>query len=60
MSFEILGQCFISGIFVGAVYGLVAVGFSFVFGVIKILNIAHGSLLMLGGYAAFFSFPFSI
>lgn len=54
MNIEILIQSVIFGIFVGALYGLGAVGFSFIFGVMKILNIAHGELLMLGGYAAFF------
>jgi branched-chain amino acid transport system permease protein len=54
MNIEILIQSVIFGILVGAIYGLGAVGFSFIFGVMKILNIAHGELLMLGGYAAFF------
>lgn len=54
MNIEILIQSVIFGIFLGALYGLGAVGFSFIFGVMKILNIAHGELLMLGGYAAFF------
>ncbi len=37
----------------GAFYGLAAVGFCLVFGVMKHLNIAHGSFLMLGGYVAY-------
>ncbi|MFC1938251.1 branched-chain amino acid ABC transporter permease [Chloroflexota bacterium] len=53
---EILAQSTIFGIFIGALYGLGAVGFSFIFGVMRILNIAHGEFLMLGGYAAFFLF----
>jgi len=56
MSLEILGQSIIYGICVGALYGLAAVGFSFVFGVMGVLNIAHGSLLMLGGYVTLFLF----
>ena len=56
MSLEILGQVFLFGIFVGALYGLAAIGFSFVFGVMKVLNIAHGSLLMLGAYGSFWLF----
>ena len=56
MTFEVLGQSIIYGIFVGALYGLAAVGFSFVFGVMGVLNIAHGSLLMLGGYITLFLF----
>lgn len=54
MNIEILIQSAIFGIFLGSLYGLGAVGFSFIFGVMKILNIAHGELLMLGGYATFF------
>lgn len=53
---ELVIQSAIFGIFVGAIYGLAAVGFSFVFGVMRILNIAHGELIMIGGYAAFFLF----
>ena len=56
MTFETFAQSVIFGIFTGASYGLGAVGFSFVFGVVRILNIAHGDLLMLGGYASFFLF----
>jgi len=45
-----------SGILVGAVYGLAALGLSLAFGVLKVLNVAHGELVMLGGYATFFIF----
>lgn len=41
------------GILVGGLYGLAAVGLSLVFGVTRFLNVSHGELLMLGGYAAF-------
>jgi len=44
------------GILVGALYGLAAVGLALVFGVTKFLNVAHGELLMLGGYASFWLF----
>jgi branched-chain amino acid transport system permease protein len=44
------------GILVGALYGLVALGLSLVFGVTKFLNVAHGELLMFGGYASFWAF----
>ncbi|MFH1243241.1 MAG: branched-chain amino acid ABC transporter permease [Pseudomonadota bacterium] len=56
MGFELIAQSIIFGIFVGALYGLAAVGFSFVFGVMRILNIAHGEFIMLGGYAGFLLF----
>ncbi len=56
MTAEILIQSLIFGIFVGALYGLAAAGLSLVFGVMKMLNVAHGELLMLGGYATFYLF----
>lgn len=52
---EPLVQNLIFGVLVGALYGLAAVGLSLVFGVTKILNVAHGELLMFGGYASFWA-----
>jgi len=53
---ETIAQNLISGVLVGALYGLAALGLSLVFGVLKILNVAHGELIMIGGYAAFWIF----
>ncbi len=53
MTFEFLIQIMVFGVFVGSLYGLAAVGFSFIYGVMRILNIAHGELIMLGGYVGF-------
>jgi len=50
------GQNLAFGLLVGALYGLVALGLSMIFGVTKILNVAHGELLMFGGYASFWAF----
>src|SRR3989304_2263850 len=44
------------GIVTGAFYGLAAIGLSLVFGVMKHLNIAHGSFLMIGGFSAYWFF----
>ena len=51
-----LPQNLVFGILVGGLYGIAAVGLSLVFGVTKILNVSHGELLMLGGYASFWLF----
>jgi branched-chain amino acid transport system permease protein len=51
-----LPQNLVFGLLVGGLYGLAAVGLSLVFGVTKILNVSHGELLMLGGYASFWLF----
>lgn len=54
--FEAFVQNLVFGILLGALYGLAAVGIAMVFGVTKFLNVAHGELLMLGGYATFWLF----
>ena len=51
-------QSAVSGILVGGIYGLVALGLALAFGVLKVLDVAHGELLMLGGYASFFAFTY--
>jgi branched-chain amino acid transport system permease protein len=53
---ESLGQTLAFGLLVGALYGLVALGLSLVFGVTKLLNVAHGELIMFGGYISFMIF----
>jgi len=45
-----------NGLTVGAIYALVALGLALIYGVLHIINFAHGSLLMLALYAAFFLF----
>jgi len=49
----VLGSA-ISGVFLGAIYALVALGLTLIYGVLHIINFAHGSLLMLAMYAVFF------
>lgn len=46
-------QIVLSGLFVGSFYALVALGYSMVYGIIKLLNFAHGDLYMLGAFAGF-------
>ncbi|WP_151447045.1 branched-chain amino acid ABC transporter permease [Lacisediminimonas profundi] len=46
-------QALLSGIAAGAVYGLIALGLSLQFGVMKIINFAHGSFLMMAMYVSF-------
>ncbi len=52
----ILLQNAVFGTMVGGLYGLAAVGLSLVFGVLQMLNVAHGELIMLGGYSGFWLF----
>jgi branched-chain amino acid transport system permease protein len=44
----------VNGVTTGALYALVALGFSMVYGVLKLLNFAHGDLYMVGAYIGFF------
>jgi branched-chain amino acid transport system permease protein len=51
-----LVQNLLFGLFVGGIYGVAAVGLALAFGVLKVLNVAHGELLMIGGYVSFWLF----
>src|SRR5262245_19377551 len=48
-------QTLVNGIVLGALYACLAVGFSLVWGVLNIVNMVHGSLIILGGYLTFFA-----
>jgi len=50
---DILLQSLLSGILIGLIYALVAVGLTIIFGVMDIVNFAHGEFLMFGMYSAF-------
>ncbi len=49
-------QGIVSGILAGGLYAMVALGMSLIFGVMRVINVAHGTLLMLGGYTTFWLF----
>ena len=49
-----VGQVVVSGILSGGLYAMVALGLALIFGVMRVINIAHGPLPMLGAYATFF------
>ncbi len=53
MTAEILLQSVISGILMGFVYALIAAGLSLIFGLMEIVNFAHGEFLMLAMFGAF-------
>jgi branched-chain amino acid transport system permease protein len=48
------GQVVVSGILGGALYAMVALGLALIFGVMRVINIAHGPFLMLGAYTTYF------
>ena len=50
----LLSQLF-NGLQTGSIYALVALGYSMVYGIILLLNFAHGDIIMVGAYAAFYA-----
>lgn len=44
-------QTFISGLSLGSIYALIALGYTMVYGIAKMLNFAHGDVIMIGAYS---------
>jgi branched-chain amino acid transport system permease protein len=55
-----MGQTLAFGILNGALYGIIALGIALVFGVMKYLNVAHGSLIIIGAYGSLILFRLGI
>ena len=53
---EILQQI-INGLALGAIYALIALGYTMVYGVLRFINFAHGDVFMLGAFAGYFLSP---
>lgn len=56
MSFELFAEVLLKGVLTGLVYGLMALGLSVIFGVVRLVNFAHGEFAVLAMYAAFVLF----
>lgn len=52
----LVAQIMVNGLVLGGVYACIAAGFSLVWGVLNIINIMHGSFIVLGAYVAFFAY----
>ena len=50
-------QQLINGLALGAIYGLIALGYTMVYGVLRFINFAHSDVMMLGAFAAYFLAP---
>jgi branched-chain amino acid transport system permease protein len=54
VNFQLLLQQLINGISLGSLYGLIAVGYTMVYGIIRLINFAHGDVVMMSCYFAYF------
>ncbi len=59
MLIELIKQL-INGIQVGSIYALVALGYTMVYGIVKLINFAHGDFIMVGGYMSVLCIPFLV
>jgi branched-chain amino acid transport system permease protein len=55
VDFTTLPQQLVNGLLLGAIYALIALGYTMVYGVLKLINFAHGEVFMLGSYGALFT-----
>jgi branched-chain amino acid transport system permease protein len=60
MSQSFLIQQLISGVAIGIVYALIAIGYSMVYGILKFINFGHGAVYMVGTYVSYFVWLFFI
>ncbi|MBI3928369.1 MAG: branched-chain amino acid ABC transporter permease [Armatimonadetes bacterium] len=57
MDLETLAQQVINGLMLGCIYALIALGYTMVYGVLRLINFAHGDVLMLGAYTGLYVTP---
>ena len=54
MDFTMFMQQMINGFSLGSMYALIAIGYTMVYGVLRLINFAHGDIMMVGGFLGFF------
>lgn len=55
MSFDIFMQHIVNGISIGSLYALIAIGYTMVYGILRLINFAHGDIFMMAGYFIIFT-----
>ena len=50
----------LNGLQIGSIYALVALGYTMVYGIVKLINFAHGDFIMVGAYVALLCIPFFV
>ena len=54
MEFSLFAQQLINGLSLGSLYGLIAIGYTMVYGILRLINFAHGDVMMMGCFFAFY------
>ncbi|HOA23947.1 MAG: branched-chain amino acid ABC transporter permease [Aggregatilineales bacterium] len=54
MSFSLFMQHLANGVSLGSLYALIAIGYTMVYGILRLINFAHGDIVMVGAYVAFY------
>ena len=54
MTFQVFMQHLTNGISLGSLYALIAIGYTMVYGILRLINFAHGDIFMIGTYVAFY------
>ena len=52
---EVILQQLVNGLFLGSIYALLALGYTMVYGIIGLINFAHGEVYMIGSFIGFFT-----
>ena len=53
---DYFAQQLINGLVLGSIYGLIAIGYTMVYGIVGMINFAHGDIFMIGGFIALITF----
>lgn len=60
MTLTLFIQSLINGLNQGAIYALIALGYTMVYGIIRMINFAHGDFIMIGSYTLFYTIPLMV
>ncbi|MBE0492404.1 MAG: branched-chain amino acid ABC transporter permease [Sulfurospirillum sp.] len=58
MDFSVFMQQMVNGFSLGSMYALIAIGYTMVYGVLRLINFAHGDIMMVGAFLAYFGIAF--
>ena len=60
MAVSMFIQSVVNGLNQGAIYALIALGYTMVYGILRMINFAHGDFIMVGAYTIFYTAPLMV